>query len=365
MLARREKVIFEDSTAFRGNVHRVSAIPHFPPRRLKGFRRILARIWARWLSPVDSHVGWVIPATIKGVRLCRKYRLNVVIVTVPYFSALIAAIAIAKITSSKLVIDYRDEWTNYWYKSFSRFGRFVYPRIERAAIRRASAVVLCTDIMKRDFREAFSSVAPKQIEVIFNGFEVDDGNAPDYFQNGLTNMLYAGNFHGKRRLASIAPVLATMMAANKLSVRTFRLHLFSKLSTEDQLTIGQFGIDDIVEVHKPVSYDTIKAIMKASDILFLPSGDEVRYAVPFKFFDYLSTRQPILAVASTKSTVKQLMESIDCGEFAEFGNMVAIETALSVLLRKEKHYSFSGADQYTWTEAGRRYHKFIERLSAA
>lgn len=362
VLARREKDAFEDSTAFRGNVHRVSAFPHFPPGRGNVIKRKLLRIWARWLCPIDPHFGWVLPATIRGIQLCRRNQLNTVVVTVPYFSALIAATTIARLTRSKLIIDYRDEWTNFWSKSYGPIGRFLYPRIERTAIRQASAAVLCTDIMKCDFLKAFGKIAPRQLEVIFNGFEFDEEKGTDVFQNGLTNMVYAGNFHGKRRLAAIAPVLSMMIAAKKISGHTFRFHLYSKLNIDDQSTISRFGLGSIIEVHEPVPYDTIKKIMKASDILFLPSGDEVRYAVPFKFFDYLSARRPILAVASTQSTVNQLMRTIDCGEFAEFGDMTAIEKSLTTLLRQEKTYSFSGADEYRWSRAADRYVDFIDRV---
>jgi hypothetical protein len=70
--------------------------------------------------------------------------------------------------------------------------------------------------------------------------------------------------------------------------------------------------------------------------------------LPFKLFDYLSVRVPILAVAPKDSAVADFMREVDCGEFADIDDPEAVRDALSSLLQVRKQYTFRGAERYTW-----------------
>jgi glycosyltransferase involved in cell wall biosynthesis len=365
VLARREKVSQTDTATFDGKVHRVSMLPHYPPTRVRGvIHGKLIQAWVRWFCLVDPFVGWIIPATLSGIRLCRRHRLNVVVATVPSFAALIAGAFIARFCGTRLIIDYRDPWTNRRQKFPVPFGRTLCTLGERAAIRRASAIVFCTDVMREEFDKAFGDIAPSRREVIYNGF-ADFENATITSPLGRrTTMVYAGTLYGSRRLEVIAPVLAEMLAAGEITPSTFRFNLYTERTPRDHALIDRLGLGTIIQVHEPVSYDLIKRIMRASDILFLPSGDDVPYAVPYKFFDYLSVRRPILAVAPRASGVGRLMESVDCGELAEFGNAHQIRQKLGMLLRGERRYTFDGAERFRWENAARKYISVIDDVIA-
>ena len=157
VLARREKASIEDSDAFVGNVHRVRSFPYYSPESSNRVTRQFLKIWARWLCIADPFCGWAIPATVRGIQICRKYQIDTIVVTVPYFSSLIAAILISRRTGAALIVDYRDPWTNHRTNFPGVFGGFVSRCIERHAIRRASAVVFCSDIMKEQFVKAFAA----------------------------------------------------------------------------------------------------------------------------------------------------------------------------------------------------------------
>jgi glycosyltransferase involved in cell wall biosynthesis len=313
---------------------------------------------------VDPYIGWVIPAIVEGIRLNKTYHFNVVVVTVPCFSALIAATILSKKFRSSLIIDYRDPWTNHRSDHPKLFGRWLCPAVERVAIKQAQAIVFCSDIMRDEFVKAFNDIAPPCLEVIYNGFEeFDPGPLKRERVSPATTMLYAGRLYGTRRLAVIAPALAQMLRANEVSAETFQFHVYAPLKSEDTLSIEEQQIEDLVHVHKTVPYEEIREIMAQSDILFLPSGDGHAYAVPFKFFDYLSARRPILAIAPKESSVHQLMHLVDCGEFAEFGNTASILRALRTLIHGEKSYTFAGAEQFRWEKAAERYVQTISKIN--
>jgi hypothetical protein len=364
VLARRERSPAADPTAFTGNVHRVGMLPYFSGgEKRKGIRLALRRAWKRYLCLVDPYIGWVIPAIVKAIKLQKIVRFNTIIVTVPCFSPLIAATILAKLTRSKLIIDYRDPWTNHRSDYPRPFGKWICPAIERAAVERAHAIVFCSHIMRDEFVRAFGSIAPARLDVIYNGFDDFEPGSFEVEQlHCATKMLYAGNFYGTRQLSVIAPMLAELLTRGEVSAKTFQFHLYTTLNSRDQSLIRELRIDSLIHVHRQVPYREIKEVMVRSDILFLPSGDDAAYAVPFKFFDYLSARRPILAVAPKHSSVYRLMQSIDCGEFAEFGEPAAILEALRTLIRRSKSYTFSGSEQFLWKNAASKYRTVIDRV---
>jgi glycosyltransferase involved in cell wall biosynthesis len=157
-------------------------------------------------------------------------------------------------------------------------------------------------------------------------------------------MVYAGNFYGRRDLSVIAHVLADMKRDGDISAAGFQFHLYSNLTEQDRGLIRELALDDVVQVHGSVNYQEGQQSMREADILFLLSGDDVYYAVPFKFFDYLRANRPILAVAPKTSMIARLMAEVDCGECADFANSFDIRRALCSLISGQHTYSFEGAD---------------------
>lgn len=364
VLARSEKTRIADAEAFDRNVDRVPAIPRYPADGTGWLKRKLLRVWARWICVADPYCGWVVPATVRGLKLCRRHRINLIIVTVPFFSPLIAATLISRLTGARLIVDYRDPWTNHL-KSFPGiFGASVCRFIERSAIRQSSAVVFCSDVMKDQFLQAFAAEGPDRLDVIYNGFEKQQiSPPPQRCDSSRVDMVYAGNFYGKRQLSVIAPVLAELLRGNAISAATFRLHLYSDLRDEDSGVISDFGLEDIVEVHDLVPYHQIQEIMSRSDLLFLLSGDDVSYAVPFKFFDYLRAGRPMLAVAPRGSTVEKIIAEVDCGEYADYSDESDIRRALHRLLNRREPYSFDGAERFYWSNAANSYFQLIQEVA--
>jgi glycosyltransferase involved in cell wall biosynthesis len=215
--------------------------------------------------------------------------------------------------------------------------------------------------MRDDFKRDFSDITLPRLDVVFNAFEDYESHTEVLADDERITMLYAGTFYGTRRLSIIATVLSDMLRAKEISATTFRLQLFTNISDDDRTLIQELGIANLVEIHKPVPYEQIKKIMCAADILFLPSGEEHAYAIPFKFFDYISVRRPILAVAPLNSSINQLMDDIDCGEFAELGSQDGVARALERLLDKEKQYTFEGSEQFRWENSAQQYIKIINR----
>jgi Glycosyl transferases group 1 len=348
-----------------GVIHRTWMFPPFPLNPLKKdniSKRIFNRLWQRILCLIDPYSGWIIPGFIKGLKIIKDKKISLVIATGPPFSSMVIGLLLNIISRVPLILDYRDPWSNF--KSIHRkpFLEKINALLERITIRRASALVFCTQKMKADFSKALGKYTEANRYVVYNGFHNKDTTQPLSLGTNRKNMLYAGAFYGERRIELLIKPLIQLLNDGSLTADNFCFHIFGKVKNDDETLIKKYGLEGIIKQYPLVPYEEIIGYMKASDILLLISGSRVNYAVPFKFFDYLSVKRPILAIAPENSGVADIMNDIDCGRLASLKSQESIAANLRAMLFENKKYTFSGSRKYTWNEVGQRYIEIIDSL---
>jgi hypothetical protein len=343
-----------------GIVHTARMIPQFPFKRKNIFSKIFYRLWESYLCLIDPYIGWILPAFFKGIKIIKKNNINLIIATAPPSSSLLLGYLLSLCSNTKLFLDYRDPWSNRSYQDISRFRLIINKYLENIVIRKASALIFCSEIMKNEFVSSFS-IKQNICHVITNGFYDHCNIEPLNPVNGQLCMLYAGHLRSERRLKHIVPQIAELISEGELSKDSFNFILFSNITREDKEVIDQFGLSDIVKVYSKVSYNLILRYLKGSDILYLLSGSDFRYAIPFKFFDYLSVKKPIFAIAPKNSSIYRLMDEIDCGECAMIYDGNAIKDKLRTIIRKRSSYTFSGRNEYLWCHKANSYISIIRR----
>jgi len=365
VLTLREKYVSQkdDSLNFAGIVHRTGMYPSYPIKKNSRLKKVLNRLWNDYLCVVDPFSGWILPALIKGLKVIKNNKIDLIIATGPPFSSMVVGFLLSIMTNNKLIIDYRDAWTGYRTHYCKLFGKKINQLCERWSIRRASALVFCSRIMKEEFISRLGNYTRASYHVVPNGFHNKDAIQPLSLGNGRKNIVYAGSLYGERRVKLLAKPLFHLLKEGLITKDTFCLHVFGKVNDQDRDQIMKYGLQDMIEQHPPVPYAQMLKYLRAADILFLPSGSDVSYAIPFKFYDYLSVKRPILAVAPKNSAVSEMMNKIDCGKLALINSEKSILKELRTMLSEEREYSFSGAERYTWHETFRKYIEVIDAVS--
>jgi glycosyltransferase involved in cell wall biosynthesis len=142
----------------------------------------------------------------------------------------------------------------------------------------------------------------------------------------------------------------------------FAIHVFGKITPDDRQRIEEAGLGHLIREHASVGYKSVLQFMKAADILYLPSGGDVAYALPFKVFDYLKVRRPALAVTSSGSALAQFVTDHDCGEVVSSAEPAAIADAIERILRRKQEYSYRGREKYTWASIASQYDQLIREI---
>jgi glycosyltransferase involved in cell wall biosynthesis len=364
VLTVNEKYISPKDSAlkFGGIVHRTAMFPSFNPNEKKFIKRALNSLWRRYLCVIDPFCGWILPALITGLKVVKRKDIDVIIATGPPFSAIVIGFLISKISSIKLILDYRDPWTNKSGRIWKILGIRITEKLERAVVKKASAIIFCSNIMKVNFLKRYGKATGKIFHVVTNGFNNRDNKHPLTIGEFKKNVIYAGNFYGERRAKLIVNAIIQTIDEGIINKENFRLHIFGKISRDDKTAIKKYGLQEIIKEYPWVSYERMIRYLKGADILLMLSGSDVKYAIPFKFFDYLSVKKPILAVAPGNSAIADMMEEIDCGRCALINSEESILNNFRRMLIEKKEYSFSGAEKYTWENAGRKYLGVINEI---
>jgi glycosyltransferase involved in cell wall biosynthesis len=365
VLTLKEKYLPEQDNSLSGTgiIHRTGMYPAYPFNKNTAFKRILNRLWVEYLCFFDPFSGWMLPAIFKGLKIVRANKINVIIATGPPFSPMVTAFLISLMTRTKLILDYRDPWSNHDYTNLNPIRKRLNAFIEKWVIRRASAVVFCSRIMMNNFRESLGKHTRATFHIVTNGFVEQNSIKPLSLGNSKKNMVFAGKFYGERSLKLLAKPLAKLLNEGAISTDSFCFHIFGKLRDQDLGIIKKYGLRKIIKEHPWTPHKKILQYLKCADILFLPSGSDVSYAIPFKFFDYLSVERPIFAVAPENSAMAELMNKIDCGRLAFINNEQSIFVNLQTLLLENKEYTYACSREFTWEEIGRKYMRIIDTFS--
>ena len=358
----------KDATLPRpGRVHWIGSVF---PRQLSR-KGLIAQLYNRLISGFigvpDPEVGWLPSSVLVGRRVCKAFKPDVIVATGPSFTSFLSGTTISRSMGVPLILDYRDPWTAFEW-SDTRYGRRMKSplrrRMEQWTVGSASALVFATESMLTRFKANSNAKMPELLRVISNGFN-DQLSIPRMdLPADAFNILYTGNMYGERKLSTLAQAIEALRCRKGWEDANFAIHIFGKIKGDDRERLTAMGLMRLVHEYSPVGHTEVLRYMKAADALFLPSGSDVSYALPFKVFDYLSVRRPILAVSPDGSAVAKLMAEIDCGEVSKVDEPLAIADALQNLVMRTSEYSYAGRENFMWQKVANQYAELIRNVIA-
>ena len=365
VLTVKEKYVVpkDRSIEFSGKVHRTAMYPSYNPIERKILKKIFCTLWKRYLCIIDPFCGWLFPGLVKGYKIVKNRNIDVLIATGPPFTTMVIGFLLSKMTQAKLILDYRDPWTNHNGNLWNIISKKTNERIEKKAVKNASALVFCSRKMKDNFIERFGKEIDEICHVVTNGFYNMEHIQPLSLGESQKNVVYAGNFYGERRIKLLANAITHAIEEGIITKENFRFHVFGTICAEDKHAIKRYGLDHLVKEYPRVSHKKLIRYLRMADILYLPSGSDVKYAIPYKFFDYLSVKRPILAVAPENSAVADMMREVDCGRQADIANDESIISNFREMIIEGDKFSYATAQKFAWENIAKQYSNVIHEVT--
>lgn len=323
-----------------------------PPTKRTLAARVHIRLYLawNWLALPDTRVGWVPSALRAARRLIREQRIEHVYISGSPFSSFLVGAALKRSAKVRVAIDYRDPWTqNLDYPRRTALHRAIDRALERRVVGRSDLVVSNTRANDERMAAEFGRGQPRtKFLAIHNGFDASDFASIEPARNEKFTITYAGAFYysigsnftggaGDDVMKTYSPLvfleaLQTFFARRPDAKTKTRVRFMGMLGQGYDPTIRERGLDGVIERLGYVDYDEHLRVLKHSDVLLLvlSRGEKSRGWIPSKFFQYLGTGNPILALAP-EGEVREIIRETGAGVSVEPDDAAAASRAIEQL----------------------------------
>ncbi len=377
LLGIRKKVknalISKDKRTSKNTVKTVLNDSAFKARHYRGIsQKIKDFIYDLCYFP-DQAGPWLIPATIRGVRLVKKNNIDIVFATGSPWSGLVVGYLISAITKKPLIVDFRDPWMNNpFHQSKGKLLDSWNSRLERRVVEKASAVSLNTDPLLSEFLDRYPDQPHDKFFVMPNGFDSNefyDIEAEPRAGDDKTILLcHAGFLYGVRDpdilLRAIrAANIQLNEAGTKIVFRQIgNVNLAYDLSErfKDLLDDGSL----ILDATRPYR-ECLSALSSADVVVNVQPG--TRTQIPSKLYDYLAINKPILNITSPDGALGKLVTRKGLGDLVDFNQEEQLVEILIKYVNDFNFRSFSGyknKDEFEITRISEVLSQHIETLFA-
>jgi glycosyltransferase involved in cell wall biosynthesis len=292
-----------------------------------GWKRVLAGAVQKVLCP-EPEILWVPFALRKARQIIRRHKIDTVLVTVPPFSALVAATALKReFPSLVLVSDFRDEWLSFYLKDFE-FQNNDYTRrraetIEREAVEASDLVVAVNGSSRDVIRQRYPDQPERKFAVLPNGYDPQAfaGFVPRKSESPRMVVTHVGTVY---KTASPRFYLDAVDGLPEDVRQHIETRFIGRISEDEQQYIqnrkSQVTTLGFVPQESALKY------LEDTDYLLLTMTNDI--SVPGKLFEYMATGKPILTVTAAGNEVDQILTRTSAGIAAPPGDVEAIRAML-------------------------------------
>ena len=270
---------------------------------LKGIFYIFGKIISKLMIP-DGQYLWSRLARRTAIDIIKKYNIKKVYTTsTPYSAHLLGLYIKNKLPDIKLVVDFRDEWTNNPYildKPYNKIRMGIERRMERKVLNTADFIIANTPVMKDNFLKN-NNMEDEKFYVIPNGYDEEDflGYDKKSVKNKKFTMVYTGSLYGRRKPDTFFEALKQLLEENKIDRNKICVKLIGNYHNDKlQTLIDSYNLTKQIEILGYVSHDVcIKYQMECDSLVLIEgSGRGGNAFYTGKIFEYMNTGKPVLAL---------------------------------------------------------------------
>lgn len=295
--------------------------------------RDFARQWLRWPDPDISWSKQAAAAVLANMPFVPDW----VITTSPPESIHEAGFVLSAKTGCKWAADFRDGWliNPLRQERNGAIRNLLEKRIAQRYINQADLVLAVDPSIVAELQVYGDS---EKIKLLPQAAEPSSEPAMQLASNG-TKLVHTGSFSLSDPNRCITPLLEAMELASKY-VPDLHLHLAGRLSETECQLIQNSSLGPKITNHGVLSYKQSLALQKAADFLVLVGSNNMAI-LPGKYFEYLTSGKPVIAVGDAPwvskinmgKSIRQRLGDADQTEFYAKHPQPAtpIEAASSIL----------------------------------
>ena len=287
--------------------------------------RLLYRHAVGLVTIPDLQWGWYLPAIRAAEELIEREPIAAIFSSGPPWTSHLIARHLKKKYHIPWVIDFRDAWiTDVWRDLWLPGWRHRVDRLlEASCVKWADLVTCVTDYIRDDLVRRYSAIPPAKFFTLKNGYDSEDdipsrastvglsscgttaesgsraSNLESETLNSRRLILHLGDLYMGRRIDTFCQTVEDLVRLGKIDPRTIQVLFVG--NNDDSIVAAarqrapQLMRSECVEFRERVSWQEGQSLLARAGLLLIFQGDHP--GLTAKFFEYLTTGKPILAMA--------------------------------------------------------------------
>lgn len=265
---------------------------------------------------------WIPSALVKGKKLLKQYKPDVIWSSSPIPSTHYIAQKLSSEGNIPWVADYRDPF-HYMNGSAGKRLDKLHRKIDSQTLKQASKLTFATQQVRDLYCKEYGELVSEKSIVIENGFDesnfkklaelpaIESPFSPNKFSLYYSGVLYA---HG-RDPKPIFSALALLQREGKINEENFELIFQGAGDGQDfHHALNELGIVNLVKFIPPVPFINALSNMMQCSALLLIQDERFNKQIPGKLYEYLRTQKPLLVkspIGSATQTLAGKYESVE------------------------------------------------------
>jgi len=349
---------------------RRSEIAHHPSGPLPDSvgEGVLRRNFKALLQFPDRYWGWYLSAVRMGTRLLREEKIDAIYSSGPPWTSHLVARHLKKTFGLPWLIDFRDPWASAlpeetnpaWWHDWAK-------RLEESCVRRSDLVLCNSRRLTAALQNHYAALDAGKFRTLTNGFE-DLAVPPRRKPGSKKRLLHLGSLYAHRRIDTFLIALADLVNSGRLAPESFEV-LFQGENDPSYLAeatrlVPRLMENGCVRFSPRVAWDEASQLLWETDLLLLFQGSHA-LQVPAKFYEYLQTGIPILAV-SEEGALTDVMDETQAGVWVRPADpreiIPKLLQALEWPARNPDDVRKQFADRYHYRNLSRELGRLIEEV---
>lgn len=263
----------------------------------------------------DAKIGWLPFAVLRGIKLIKKEKIDVIISSGPPHTCHLIALALKKFTRVKWIADFRDPWTDIDYYSGmkrTKIAQFIDSSLEKSVLKNADYVVAASSGYLKIIQ---TKGVKNNYEVITNGFDMDDFSSVKVSKPSKFIITYTGNMPITRNPENLWNALEDLCQMNSKFKESFEFHFAGVMDDEIRSEISKMKFYNNFIDHGYLDHSKVIELVFNSHLLILivnrvATSNEI---LPGKIFEYIASGNFTLVIGPESGESAKLINYVQQG----------------------------------------------------
>lgn len=268
----------------------------------------------------DARIFWVKPSVALLTDIIKSNQIESIITTGPPHSIHLIGLKLkTKLPAIQWIADFRDPWSEWDLLdtlSLTSWARARHRHLERKVLTKADKVITIAPYHVKRFED----LGQRKVELITNGFDTEDFDSIPSVKNDVFTIRHIGIVDELRDPRPVMLALKAICQAQNKMAQSIRIEFIGNVNNTFKAFVeGDAVLSGITRFIDQVPHSELLKIYGQTDLqlLVLAHTAIAPGNLPGKFFEYLASGNPILAIGPADGDAAQVLKETKAGVIHE------------------------------------------------